>query len=778
MAVTPNPGQNPQNVQGFQAPMVDPADVERIERSATTWKSLLKTKLEILSVDQKQKQFLEEINKLGAQEARNATRYAGSVKVTAQLQKNLADYKERKDKDGIKRTQAALAYEQQRQEKLAKTAGGALRQQEVAAARQKANLQAERDLIKSINKERGLGGKVMDLFRTKEQKQRQIDIARARVGGGANLPPGGKGPGGAGTAGAGGAGDDDTVETLAGSGKAGFAAALAVKAAKALIAPLKAVAGVAKDALTAPFADAAGLLTGEDVGIGGGKLKTGGASSILGGLEKVASSIPLIGGLLGGLVGIFKTLVEAVLGVEQGMFRAARALNTSVGSVQRMTANFRAMAASSGNLAVNETRLLESEIEIGNQLGINKQLSGDILTNNVLLKEVVGIEAESRQKIAETSLITGRNAVKLTQSIIGTVGSFNKLTGTSFTFKAIMQEASKLSGVLGLTFAKYPEKIANTIMKTKALGFEMQQLDGIGSSLLDFESSISKEMEAQVLTGKEMNLTAAREAALNNDYAKLTEEIAKNVGNSEQFLKLNRIQQEAIAESVGMSANSLADVLKKQELYGSLQATDLKSFHEKIALLEKQGKTQQQISDLIGKDAYNEYTRLSTAEKISEVMEKIKMTFIAFVKSSGLFDFITKPERVNAFIKSAVGMLAGAVETIGDIIAGILDGIASLPFTDTQKWKGMASAVRSGTGTVSGGIRASVSSLGGSSAPSVTETVQSGAKQEQKEKQTSTASTKQPIIINSHNETTVKTEDYAVGKASSRGQQLVFVDIA
>ena len=114
-------------------------------------------------------------------------------------------------------------------------------------------------------------------------------------------------------------------------------------------------------------------------------------------------------------------------------------------------------------------------------------------------------------------------------------------------------------------------------------------------------------------------------------------------------------------------------------------------------------------------------------------MEKIKLTFIAFVKSSGLFDFITKPERVNAFIKSAVGMLAGAVETIGDIIAGILDAIAWLPFTDTQKWKGMASAVRSGTGTVSGGIRASVANLGGSSAPSVTETVQGGAKQEQQQ---------------------------------------------
>lgn len=746
--------QNQQNPQLTQAEKEARDQVGYLDEQALGWKNILNLRLQTAKAAKEENMYNSLSAKLSAEQTRNARTYAALTDRVGQLQKDIEKEKNKGTRAGdraAKDLERQLRRRQAFQKNLLKTEGGFIEAQSQAAAKRSAQLEAERKLIRDINKERGLGGKITDLFRTKEQKQRQIDAARARVGGGANQPPGAGGAGGGGgTRGGGGAED-----ALAGAGPYGAIAAAAIKAAKALIAPLKALASVAKDALVAPFADAAGLLTGEDVGMGGGKLKTGGPSSILGGLEKVASSLPLIGGLVGGLVSIFKTLVEAVLGIEQADFRAARALNLSVGATQKMRANFQAMVASSGNLALNSTRMMESQIEIGDQLGVNKQLSADILANNVLLKEVLGLEAESRQKIAETSIITGKNAFALTKNIIGSVGYFNKLTDVGFTFKQIMKEAASLSGALGLAFAKFPEKLTKTLMVTKAFGFELKQLDQLANGFLDFESSISKEFEAQVLTGKEMNLTKAREAALNNDLATLSKEITKNVGDSNTFLSMNRIQQDAIAESVGMTRDSLADVLKKQEMYAKLGATDLKTFQKKIELMEKEVNGRDRIIAKIGEANYQEYTRLSTAEKISEAMEKIKITFIEFVKSSGLFDFITNPQRVNAFIKSAVDMLAGAVDTISGIIAGILDAIAWLPFTDTQKWKNMANSVRTGSGTVTSGMRASVANLGGQEAPSVGNTVQASAQQQQQQQQQQTATRNtaalaKPVVVHNY----------------------------
>jgi len=370
------------------------------------------------------------------------------------------------------------------------------------------------------------------------------------------------------------------------------------------------------------------------------------------------------------------------------------------------------IAAASGNIVVNQTRLLESQMEISNALGVTNTMTASILTNNVKLKDIADLEAGSRQAIAESSIITGENAEKLTKNLMGQVGYVKKMTGISFNFRNVMGDLSKLSGVLGLQFAKYPGKIAETMLKVKVLGFDLKQLRDQASGFLDFESSISKEFEAQVLTGKDMNLTKAREAALNNDMATLSAEITKNVGDSTAFLKMNRIQQDAVAESVNMTADGLADVLKKQEMYNKLGATNQKDALANFDLLNKTKKGKDDLVAKLGDENYASFTQISIAERLSAVMDKIKQTFIDFIEKSKIFDFLTNPDKVNGFIKSILNGLASAINTIGDIFAGIMEAISHIPFTDTQKWQGYANSIRGGAGSFSGAIRSVGGGLG------------------------------------------------------------------
>ena len=56
----------------------------------------------------------------------------------------------------------------------------------------------------------------------------------------------------------------------------------------------------------------------------------------------------------------------------------------------------------------------------------------------------------------------------------------------------------------------------------------LETVDGIASSLLNFEESIQNELEAELLIGKDINLEKARLLALNNDLAGLSSELADN----------------------------------------------------------------------------------------------------------------------------------------------------------------------------------------------------------------------------------------------------------
>jgi len=244
-------------------------------------------------------------------------------------------------------------------------------------------------------------------------------------------------------------------------------------------------------------------------------------------------------------------------------------------------------------------------------------------------------------------------------------------------------------------------------------------------------------MEAQVLTGKELNLTRAREAALNNDLVTLAKEINTQVGSTDEYLRMNRIQQEAIAESVGMTRDGLADVLKQQDYYRKLGATNLKQAQEELRILKQRGLTQAEISKKIGEDAYNYITQTSTAERLTETMNRIKTIFIEFIEKSGILDFITNPQKIQGFVTGLINRLAGAVQMIGDIVASILDligNVAGFFGGNANKFKGLASSVRAGTAGFAGGLRGAANTIGGmnfgEAAPSIGTTVEQGTKQQ------------------------------------------------
>lgn len=754
------PGSNPPQ------PPIDTTDVGRIEAQALAWKNILSLKRQINKATEVEKTIVEQVRKLQGQQAQQARQYQTATRQIENSERRLLQARKTGNTAAAASEKALIARKKIEQQDLLKTTGGALKAQELAAKKQKDSLVAERTLIQDINKQRGIGAKFLDMFRSKEAKQRSIDIARAKAGGGANI-------------------GDPTADAQgtkgAGSGRSSMGAAamgaLAVGA-NALISTLRGVGNAIKSAMVAPLNDAAKLMGG-GYGMGGGAVTGEGATSLLGGFSSMLKTIPFIGGLLGGLVDMFKSLVDAVLGVEAANVRVARTLGISKGAAVALRDQYRQIGLASGNIVVNETRMLESEIELNQQLGIQKGLTGDILANNVQLKELAGFEVAERKAIAESSIVTMRSATGITKGILAQVVGFKQLTGIAFNFKSIFAEAAKLGGVLGLQFAKYPEKLTRTLMVTKALGFDLKNLDNLASSFLDFESSISKEFEAQVLLGKDINLTKAREAALNNNLVELAREITKEVGSADEFLKMNRIQQEAIAEAVGMTRDSLADTLKQQQIFTRLNVTNIQQAAQRLELLRQQGKTETEINRMLGENAYNYITQTSTAERLVEMMNRLKTTFVGFIEKSGILEFITNPQKVQAFVGALIDRLAGAVTLIGDIISGLLQVIGYLPGTDKGKWESLAERVQGGTGSLAGALTSTAASFGGGGAP-VGETVVNGKKSEVKAAQAATKTgvpflnTQQPqdinVVLNVDGQPLAKQTIRALAQSHTKGE--------
>lgn len=135
---------------------------------------------------------------------------------------------------------------------------------------------------------------------------------------------------------------------------------------------------------------------------------------------------------------------------------------------------------------------------------------------------------------------------------------------------AVMKDIAANSEDIALNTKNGGKDMAAVSVAAHKLGMEMSSLAKMSSGLLDFESSINKQMEASVLLGKEINLDKAREAALNGDVLGATKEMLKNVGGEAEFNKMNVVQRKALADSIGVSVQDLSKMVKNQDQLNNL----------------------------------------------------------------------------------------------------------------------------------------------------------------------------------------------------------------
>jgi hypothetical protein len=401
---------------------------------------------------------------------------------------------------------------------------------------------------------------------------------------------------------------------------------------------------------------------------------------LTGGISDLARKIPLVGGLVGGLIDGFSALLDLVLGVDNMIVQTGRQLNLSAEGARGLYRGLAASSQAAGDIYTTGKKLLQSQLELTQQTGITNILSGEILRTNIKLKEFAGLEADTRAKIAESAQITGKSAEGTVKSVLGQVKGLQRAIGVSFQYQQVLKEVSNLGGYLGLQFAKYPEKLTKAFLTSKALGLELKQLDGMASSFLDFESSISKEFEAQLLTGKDINLNKARELFLNNDLAGAAAEIAKYTGDAAGYSNMNRIQQESLAEAMGMSRDQMADMLKQQELYSKFGVKNREDLLKQVDLLRQSGREQEAINKAGGEAAYNDLVRASAQEKLALTIEKIKQSIVEFIERSGIIekveafvDKLSKPETIKGIIGTIKDTISTFVEFAGEMLADIIE---------------------------------------------------------------------------------------------------------
>lgn len=247
--------------------------------------------------------------------------------------------------------------------------------------------------------------------------------------------------------------------------------------------------------------------------------------------------------------------------------------------------------------------LLQEAAEFTRQTGLAATaiFSNDQLANIAESKKLLGLSAEQAGNLALFSNQTGDSITQFEDGLVDGIKAANKLGKSAVAPGVALQDALSAAKGVALSLGNNPKLLGQAATAARALGLELSRVDDIAEGLLDFESSIQNELEAQLLTGGRINLAKARELALNNDLAGLSAELAKNGASAAEFANMNRIQQNSLAKSLNMSRDELANMLILQDTQGRLTDRQRQKILGVNAQQLKSLDIQQSINDSITK---------------------------------------------------------------------------------------------------------------------------------------------------------------------------------
>jgi hypothetical protein len=400
-----------------------------------------------------------------------------------------------------------------------------------------------------------------------------------------------------------------------------------------------------------------------------------GIASSLTGLDKFKAGLKGLSAGAGELMKAFGPI--AILGkVFQGMMKAdesagkiAKGLNLSLGEANKLSGELLKASRTSDELGVTYDGQKHALMAINAELGTSTSISAKTLATFSKMENLAGMTQEQMMGIGKLSFATGKDMEKMTGEFLAQAKSTSLKRGVLLNEKQLMADISKVSAATTLSLGKNPKAIANAVATAKALGMEMSTVEGIANSLLDFESSIEKELEAELMLGKNINLEKARQAALNNDLATVASEIAEQAGSAADFAKMNRLQQEALAGAVGMSREELAQTLFTQEqLKGLTEDEAIKAQEALDKRIEQVGLKQAQ-KEMEEGTLQNLFDQAAEQEKQALAAQQMNEAFMEMGKSlMPVFQTITDITLLIAENIKAVGVLVGLYGTVNTIL--------------------------------------------------------------------------------------------------------------
>jgi hypothetical protein len=327
----------------------------------------------------------------------------------------------------------------------------------------------------------------------------------------------------------------------------------------------------------------------------------------------------------------------------------ARTFGITAIASAKLSRQYSVMADSLGlsDALINKYRVSLNKVLPGMSANIlrTKDQGKSLIEANDLLQRHIGLTGDQTNALALAAAATGTDLESSIKSTKDIASAYESVTGEVGVFSDLMKMVADTSLDLRVEYSRFPGSLEVATLKARQLGLSMSDIDKAATSLLDIESSVGKELEYQLISGKRLvdasgnSLTnKLREAKLSGDAVGQANAMTEILTTQSDILEHgNYLQKQALADATGLTVEQLqganAQMKLQNQIYDSMKAqgklkigekevkssVDLTMDDMKKAIEDMPAKEKQLALEAIAKQE----SQLTAAESMETKLQKI-----------------------------------------------------------------------------------------------------------------------------------------------------------
>lgn len=257
--------------------------------------------------------------------------------------------------------------------------------------------------------------------------------------------------------------------------------------------------------------------------------------------------------VLKGIAKVVEMVEYAMFGVEKEAVELSRAFTMSKEEGFALRNSIRASAEASGLLGASHEHLLKMQLAFTESTGMSTRLNTDQLKTMSLMTRQLGMSTDQAVHLTELFKAQGVTSEEGLESLKESYDTMKLQGKATTTFKALMSDITKDTELQHIAMSAGADAAMRQAQANRRIGLSLSQQRSMAEGTLDFEKTMTNQLELRMLTGKDINLQRAQELALQGKNGQAVSEIQRQMGKLTAEQRKNPIIMNKMLELAGMS---------------------------------------------------------------------------------------------------------------------------------------------------------------------------------------------------------------------------------